>query len=127
MSHFTRLRTQMVQKEFVIAALKDLGFTAEVGELEVRGYGGNRTRVEIRVPTSWHEYDIGFRKVGQTYEMVADWYGIHGISRKQFSRDLARRYAYHAARAKLQEQRFELVEETVEQDGRIHLVVRRMV
>ena len=126
MSHFTRLRTQMVEKEFIVAALKDLGHAAEVGDLEIRGFEGNRTRVEIRVPTGWLGYDIGFRKVGQTYEMVADWYGVHGISRKKFSQQLAQRYAYHAAKAKLQEQRFDLIEENVEEDGRIHLVLRRM-
>jgi hypothetical protein len=37
------------------------------------------------------------------------------------------RYAYHAARAKLEDQGFALVREEVQQGERIHLVLRRMV
>ena len=36
------------------------------------------------------------------------------------------RYAYHATRAKLEAQGFDLVEETQEEGGRIHLRLRRM-
>jgi len=39
--------------------------------------------------------------------------------------DLTRRYAYHAARSKLEEQGFSLVEEQVEDGNRVHLVMRR--
>jgi hypothetical protein len=40
---------------------------------------------------------------------------------------LSQRYAYHATKAKLEEQGFTLVTEENQQDGRIHMVVRRIV
>jgi len=127
MSHFTRIKTQMVEKEFLVRALHDLGYHYEEGSLEIRGYGGQRTRVEIKVATRSPGYDIGFRKTGKTYECVADWWGIRDINQQQFLQQVTQRYAYHATRAKLEEQGFALVSEEVQEDGRIHLVLRRAV
>lgn len=127
MSHFTRIRTQMVEKEYITQALQDLGYSCEVGQVEIRGYGGQRTSVEIRMSTSSPGYHIGFRKSGETYELVADWWGIEEIQKDAFVQQLTQRYAYHATRAKLEEQRFSLVTEDVDQEGRLHLVLRRMV
>ena len=126
MSHFTRLKTQMVELEYILRALTDLGYEHEVGRQEVRGHGGARTAVEVRVRTSWRGCDIGFRRAGETYDIVADWYGVKGVSRKDFTRQVTRRYAYHAAREKLQAQGFEVVEEQEEKGGRVHLLLRRM-
>jgi len=128
MSHFTRIRTQMVEKDYITAALQELGHQCEVGELKIRGYGGKKTQVEIKIQTKSKGYEVGFRKAGATYEMVADWYGVRGVNRKQLMQDVSQRYAYHATRAKLeQDENFSLVEEKVDEDGRIHLVLRRMV
>lgn len=126
MSHFTRLKTQMVEREFIVKGLDDMGYASEVGDLKIRGFAGNRARVEIKVPTSNHGYDIGFVKKNGAYEMIADWWGIKDINQQRFIRQLSQRYAYNAARARLEEQGFSLVEERVEEGQRIHLVLRRM-
>jgi hypothetical protein len=63
---------------------------------------GDRTQVEIAVPTKSSGYDIGFRKSGNAYEVVADCWGIHDIKQEQFLQQVNQRYAYHAARAKLE-------------------------
>lgn len=126
MSHFTRLETRMVDKEYLISALRELGYKVEEGNLEIRGYGGQKTSVEIKVATPQPGYDIGFRKAGDSYECVADWWGVKGTSQEKFLREVTQRYAYRAARAKLEEQGFSLVEEEKQPDGRIRLVLRRM-
>jgi hypothetical protein len=134
MSHFTRIKTQMVEKEYLLRALEDLDYSCEEGDVEARGFGGQRAHVEIKaVPKGslLHKigvgHDIGFRKTGGAYEIVADWWGIHGVNREQFLQQVTRRYAYHAARAKLEERGFDLVSEEVQEGERIHLVLRRMV
>ncbi|HVN53492.1 MAG TPA: DUF1257 domain-containing protein [Anaerolineaceae bacterium] len=124
MSHFSRLKTLIVEKELLILALKELGYQPEEGELYIRGFGGDRTKVELKVARKFG-YEIGFRKGEGTYEVVADWFGVHGISQKDFVQQLNQRYAYHAARVKLEEQGFTLTSEEVQADGRIHLVLRR--
>jgi hypothetical protein len=124
MSHFTRIRTQMVEEKYLIQALQDLEYEYEAGDVHIRGFGWQRQKVNIRVKTPG--YDVGFRKVGQVYELVADWWGVRGTNRAKFLQRITQRYAYHAARAKLEAQGFALVSEEVEAGDRIHMVLRRM-
>ena len=125
MSHFSRIQTKIIDKEFALKAIKDLGFTYEEGEQVVSGFGGQKTPVDIRIklPLS---YDIGLRKKGNSYEIIADWFGVRGINREDFTHRLSQRYAYHAAREKLEAQGFNMVEEKVEETGQIRIVLRRM-
>jgi hypothetical protein len=125
MSHFSRIRTKFTEKKFLEMAIKDLGFAYEEGEQEVKAFGGQKTPVDIRIklPLS---YDIGLHKQGDNYSIVADWFGVRGINQKDFTEKLTQRYAYHAARAKLEEQGFNMVEEKVEETGQIRIVLRRM-
>jgi hypothetical protein len=128
MSHFSTVKTRMVRREFLEAALKDLGYVPEVGTSQIRGFGGNRTAVEIRVRTKNPAYDIGFRRAGDAYEIVADWWGITETTQDRFFRDLAQRYAYRAVRAELEIRgQFSVASETVDAEGRIHVVLRRTV
>lgn len=125
MSHFSRIQTKMVEKDFVLQALKDMGFAYEEGQQEVRGFAGQKTDVDIRIPMKL-SYDVGLRHTAEGYTLVADWFGVRGINQKDFTNRLMQRYAYHATRAKLEQQGFNMVEETVEETGQIRIVLRRM-
>lgn len=126
MSHFTRIKTHMVEKEFLLQALKDLGYSYEEGEVDVRGFAAAQTKAEIKVRTGgFLGREIGFCKTGDSYEMVADWWGIGGPKREEFQQQVTQRYAYHAARTKLEAQGFNLVTEEAH-DGQIRLVLRRV-
>jgi hypothetical protein len=127
MSHFTTIRTQIVEKEYLKKALQDLGHAYQEGSVQVNGYQGNKTTAELKIGTRDSNYDIGFRKTGGTYELIADWWGIHDIKQNTFVQQLTQRYAYHAAITKLEEQGFSLVSEEQEAGERIHLVLRRSV
>lgn len=127
MSHFTTMKTRLVNRKYLVAALKDLGFQPQEGRVRIRGYEGQETEVEVKVPTGNPEYDLGFRKVGKTYELVADWYGITDIRAKSFMAQLLQRYAYHAVSAQVQVQGFEIVEDESLRDHTIHLTLRRCV
>ncbi len=128
MSHFSRIKTQMVEKEFLVQALKDSGYQYEVGEnLNISGYAGKQTNVEVKVLTQARNYDIGFRKQGKVYDCIADWWGVRGVNQEEFLQQVTQRYAYHAARSKLEEQGFSLVSEEVQDGDNIHLRLRRMV
>ena len=127
MSHFTTLKTRMIKREALEAALEDLDYPFETGRVQIRGYEGIRTDVEIKVATANAGYDIGFRKADGAYELVADWWGIRDIDRDDLIARLGQRYAYRVTRSKLAEQGFELADEQVDRDGRIHLTLRRAV
>jgi len=124
-SHFTSVQTRLRDKAILLTALRDLGFAPREGDLEVRGYAGIRTRAPIVVQTKALGYDIGFRETPDGWDAVADWDGVRGMERQSFLDQLRQRYAYHASRRHLEAQGFQVVEEKNEQ-GRIHLVLRRM-
>ena len=134
MSHFTTLKTQITDVKALQAALADLGFpevevytTAE----HLYGYRGDvRPQTAEVIVRREHigrlSNDLGFkRNAGGTFDAV-----ISEFDRSKYSEDwlrqLTQRYAYHVARAKLQEQGFTLVAEETAKDGRIHLTLRRM-
>lgn len=126
MSHFSRIKTQMKDKDLVLKTLSDLGFSYEDAEgLTVRGFLGEGMPVDIKIPLKG-SYDVGLRKRETGYELVADWFGVRGLNQQDFTEKLNQRYAYHATRSRLEEQGFDLVEEAVEETGQIRLVLRRM-
>jgi hypothetical protein len=126
MSHISRIKTQMVEKSFITQALTDLGYTWEEGEIEIAGLGRERARADIRVKTGAFSADIGLAKRGEAYALIADWSGVRNVTQAQFQQQLMQRYAYHATRAKLQAQGFDLVSEETSQDGQVHMVLRRV-
>ena len=126
MSHFSRIKTQIVDKPCLKKALDDLGFRYEEGKLQVSGFRGQKMDADIvlRLPLS---NDVGLRQTEGSYEVIADWAGVRGLSEKDFVEKLTQRYAYHATKDRLEEQGFTLVEETVQSTGELRLVLRRMV
>jgi hypothetical protein len=127
MSHFTTIRTQLVETTYLEKALVDLGHLVQRGPVTVKGYMGNTTRADLKITTANKGYDIGFRRNGAAYELVADWWGIKGMDQGNFVKRLTQRYAYHAAQEALKAEGFSLVEEEQQQDGTLHLVLRRSV
>jgi hypothetical protein len=124
MSHISRIKTKIVEKEYLLAALIDLGYEVEEGETTIKAIGGQKANIDIKVRIRLSN-DIGFRKTAEGYEIVADWYGVRGVKSKEFTHQVLQRYAYHTAKAKIQEQGFALIEE-VEDKGKIRLVLRKM-
>lgn len=80
MSHWFKLHTRLTDRESIIAAANNLGYTVKQNT-ECRGYRGNRTQCDM-VLLLPGEYDLGFNFNPQTreYEIVADFWQDH-ISR----------------------------------------------
>lgn len=126
MSHISRIKTRMVEKEYILAALQDLGYHFEEGPRKITGFGQQSAPVQIRVKPRLIGNEIGLHQAGDAWEIVADWWGVIGTNRKEFTEKLAQRYAYHATKAQLAQQGFDLVGEETSEDGQIRLVLRRM-
>ncbi|PKO18530.1 MAG: hypothetical protein CVU39_03560 [Chloroflexi bacterium HGW-Chloroflexi-10] len=123
MSHFTRIKTNLVEKKYILAALDDMEISYKIGE-KIKGFGEQSTQVDIQINFSLFK-QIGLKLNSGKYEIVADWYGVSTHKRNQFIQNLSQRYAYHATKEKMEEQGFELIEET-NHDGEIRLLLRRM-
>jgi hypothetical protein len=124
MSHFSRIKTKISDQNFLLAALRKIGFQPEEGQGYVRGYGGMRSKVDvwIRIKTG---YDIGFKKDGRNYVCIADWFGVEGIKRQPFLDKLTQCYAGLAVKEQLAAQGFAVAEEK-QVEGRVHLLLRRL-
>lgn len=125
MSHFVTIRTDLRERDHLLGALEDLGHGVETGErLPLRSDSRQEEYAEIVVDTG-SEYDIGLRRRGSHYELVADWYNIErhtGLKRQAFLERLTQRYAYRVIRDQAREQNL-IVEQEEEANGDIILVL----
>lgn len=124
MSHFTKLKTKIVELLYLKRALKDLNLQFEEGRVKIRGYMGRKTTVDLKVRTP-EGYDIGFVKNGDVYDVVADWEMVKSFSQETFVKEVSRRYAYQVVKDKLEIQEFKVVEEK-RQGEALTLTLRRM-
>jgi len=124
MSHFTRVKTKICELLYLKRALQDLNLQFEEGKVKIRGYLGKKTAVDLRIRTP-EGYDVGFVKVGDSYEVVADWDMVKSFSQEAFVKEVSRRYAYHVVKEQLEVQDFKVVEEK-RQGEAVSLTLRRM-
>jgi hypothetical protein len=81
MSHFTSIKVQIKHGEILHQVLQELGYQVECNT-QVRGYQGSRTEAEYVIRQK-NGYDLGFRRRGEDYEIVADFWGAK-INQTQF-------------------------------------------
>ncbi len=75
MSHFSTLRTKIVDAEILKTSLKDLGINIKT-DANVRGYNGQQVRCDI-VAILEGEYDLGWSLNSDgTYDLIADLWGV---------------------------------------------------
>jgi hypothetical protein len=124
MSHFTTIKVQIKNGEILQQTLQELGYPVEYNK-KVRGYQGDKTDAEYVIRQD-NGYDLGFRRNGENYELVADFWGAK-IDQKAFVNSIVQKYARHTLMASVQEQGFNLEEEEILEDGSVRVVVGRWV
>ena len=125
MSHFTTVKTKFTDQKTLVKSLKELGYNqVQVGQFQCRGYQGNKTNVDILIQLQGG-YDIGFVNKNNSFEMIADWYGIQGISQNEISQKLNQKYSILSTRQELKKKGFSLSEETLS-NGTVRLVARKL-
>jgi len=137
MSHFSRLKTKIKDKDTLLRCLKECGYQVQLNG-RIKGFRGKRRDVEIAVRMR-EGYDIGFvRRAGGNYDIIADWWGVEGVTQKEFvsrlqkkfeefQRHIHREYALKTVLEQTKKEGFNVVEQKQEEDGSIRLVVRRWV
>jgi len=99
----------------------------QVGEVErnatVRGYSDRTTQAEYVIRRS-NGYDLGFRQQGDSYELVADFWGAK-IDQQAFLNPITQKYAHKTLMATVQDQGFTVEEQEVLEDGTVRVVVGR--
>jgi len=124
MSHFTTIKVQIKQGEVLLQVLKELGYQVEQNT-QVRGYMGDKTNAEYVIKQS-NGYDLGFRKNGEGYELVADFWGAK-INQQEFVNNISQKYAHKTLMETIQTEGFNVEEEEVLADGTLRVIVGRWV
>lgn len=124
MSHFTTIKVQIKNGEVLHQVLQELGHQVECNT-SIRGYQGDTTQADYVIRQS-SCYDLGFRRNGENYELVADFWGAR-IDQKAFINSITQKYAHKTLMATVQEQGFNVEEEETLEDGTVRVVVGRWV
>jgi hypothetical protein len=124
MSHFTTIKVQIKEGSVLAESLRELGYQV-LENVEVRGYQGNKTTAEYVIRRS-NGYDLGFRRSGDNYELVADFWGAR-INEQEFVNAVNQKYAHKMLMQSVVDQGFDVEEEETLEDGTVRVVVGRWV
>lgn len=124
MSHFTTIKIQIKNGEILQEVLQELGYQVECNTT-VRGYQGNSTQAEYVIRQN-NGYDLGFRRSGEIYEIVSDFWGAK-INQKEFVNSISQKYAHKTLINSVNEQGFDIEEEEILEDGTVRFVVGKWV
>ncbi|EAZ90314.1 DUF1257 domain-containing protein [Crocosphaera chwakensis] len=124
MSHFTTIKIQIKNSEILQEVLQELGYQVECNTT-VRGYQGNTTQAEYVIRQN-NGYDLGFRRSGDIYEIISDFWGAK-INQKEFVNSINQKYAHKTLMNSVNEQGFDIEEEEVLEDGTVRVVVGKWV
>ncbi len=124
MSHFSTLRVQIKNGAVLHESLTELGYKVQQN-VPVRGYHGLHTTAEYVIQQT-NGYDLGFRRSGETYELVADFWGAQ-VDAKSLIDRVTQKYAHKMVLQTAQAQGFSVEAEEVFQDGMVRVVVGRWV
>ena len=117
----------MVDQGCLHAALRHLGYAVKQNTL-VRGFSG-RVVQAVLVVQPGGTFDIGFaRQPDGSFACLADWWGVEreaGLREDKFLSSVMQRYAYEVVCQQLTHQGFQLVNESMAQDGSVQLTLRR--
>lgn len=127
MSHFSTIKTELRDRDALVAALTALGHAPSAGPRQVRGYRGQLETAELVISAS-NGGDLGFRWNADNgaYELITDldlW--SMPVPPERFLAQLNQRYALEAILAASAAEGFQVSEQTTQQDGGIELVVTR--
>ena len=130
MSHYSRVRTRFHNRGALIACLRQMGYAVET-DTTIQGHHGEH-HVDIAVKMK-KGCGIGFVKgTDDTYDMVADWWGVAGTDERKMTQELAqaagniqKEYAKQMVLEQAAKDGFSVVSQTEEADGSLRIVVRR--
>ena len=122
MSHFTTIAVEIKNGDLLSQALQKLGYPVKKNRL-VRGYLGNTTNAEYVIPMP-NAYDIGFQKVGDRFELIADMWGV-AMNVEEFLGELNQQYATQIVLESATQQGFAIEQQEVLEDGTVRIVIGR--
>ena len=122
MSHFTTIAVEIKSGDLLQQTLKELGYPVHENTV-VRGYLGNEIKADYVIPMP-NGYDLGFRKMGDRYELIADMWGV-AMDIPAFVAEVHQQYAAKSVVQSANNQGFVIEQQEILEDGTIRIVVGR--
>tara|TARA_B100001142_G_C13945645_1_gene504978 strand:- start:29 stop:409 length:381 start_codon:yes stop_codon:yes gene_type:complete len=124
MSHFTKIKTKLYDRDTLEKSLADLNIVWE-SATALRGFNGQDQSAEFVIRQD-NNYDIGFKWNGSEYELVADlMFWAQEYSVNKFINQVNQRYAFNLITKVTAEQDFQFVESENKEDGSVRLLLRK--
>ena len=129
LSHFTRVRTRLVDEACLRAALSRAGYAVPAGRAVIGGWLGDSREVDVGIPDLVDGYGIGFEWDRESFAAVADWSELahRGVRRGEFVDRVSQAYGIEATLSSMQPQGFAVAEQSTLADGSVRIVMRRVV
>ncbi|HEY9622571.1 MAG TPA: DUF1257 domain-containing protein [Crinalium sp.] len=124
MSHFTTIKVEIKNGTILHEVLRELGYQVELNTT-VRGYQGKTTQADYVIRQT-NGYDLGFRQMGETYEIVADFWGAK-VNQAELLNSIHQKYAHKTLMTFVNQQGFDVESEDVLEDGTVRVVVGKWV
>ena len=125
MSHFSKIKTSLKDLNLLQKSLDDLGVNWHTDINIIKGYKDQNHFANL-VIIQTNNYDIGFTWNCMEYQLVADlqfWQQPWSV--ELFLDKVTQRYAYNSIVKATQDQGFQTVEETAQENGSIRLTLQR--
>ncbi len=122
MSHFTKIKTKIVDRECLKKAIKALGHNYEENGELIR-IQNNILEAEIAINTG-NICDILCGWNGETYDIMT-YHNVSAVNLNEFAAKLTQTYAYYKTTDFLREKGFVLAGEEVNEENEIILTVRQ--
>ncbi len=125
MSHFSQIKTQIRNRQYLEQALTELGIAWTPGPAPVRGYRGQTETADLVIAQT-NGFDLGFSWYGEAYELVADlqyWQQPWSVDR--FLSRVTQTYALQAILHTGSTQGFQVTAQERTTEGAVRLVLER--
>lgn len=125
MSHFTKIKTKLLDEEILLKSLKKMGFEYTTQKGVVKGFSEN-VCADIRIWTG-KRYGIGFVKSKNGFEIIADWWQVNmdcKWKKEEFTKRLLQYYSYYKILKEVQKRGWQVIDENLEEDETIKLTIR---
>ena len=125
MSHFSKIKTSLKDLNLLQKSLDDLGIAWDTNIHTIKGYKDQNHFANLVIKQT-NKYDIGFTWNGMEYQLIADLqFWQQSWSVELFLDKVTQRYAYNSIVKATQDQGFQTIEETAQENGSIRLTLQR--
>jgi hypothetical protein len=125
MSHFTTVKTQILEKETLLEVLRELRYNITF-EKTLKGYRNQVYGVDFQINVGGNpdrQYNIGFIKNGNSYDIVGDLYYIP--NHREIIGKIKQNYAKKIVVRNIRRQGYNVIEEKSENNTIKMVVVKR--